>query len=84
MKVHSTNYFDTFIQAASDFKGDKSRVPKVGKKTTIAQMQYDLLRNNPYQYTSDELLFKIHRQRKEIPIDQADQARKEFFSKGQA
>ena len=84
MKVYSTNYFNTFIKSAADFEGDRPVVPIVREKTTIAQLQYDLLTKNPYQYTSDELLFKIHMQRKEIPLEQEDQARADFFSKGQA
>jgi len=84
MKTHTTNYFDTFIQAAADFKGDESMRPVAKEKKTVAQMQYDLIANDPYHYTSDEVLFKIHAERNGITLSQEKQARTDFFSKGQA
>jgi hypothetical protein len=30
--MHSTNYFNTFIEVAEDFKSDESREPAIGGK----------------------------------------------------
>lgn len=59
-KIHTTNYFDTFIEVAEDTKVTcGARPPSKGDKQTIAEMQYELLVNHPYQFTSDDILFQV-------------------------
>ncbi|HEV7383109.1 MAG TPA: DUF6157 family protein, partial [Dyadobacter sp.] len=53
-------------------------------KKTIANMQFDLISRHPYQFTSDEVLFKIFAEKKDLTESELEEARKEFFSKGQA
>ena len=48
MKIHTTNYFDTFIEVAEDTKIDCGIKPPIKEKKTIAEMQYDLIVKNPY------------------------------------
>jgi hypothetical protein len=85
MKVHTTNYTDTFIEVAEDSKASGSEIPPVkGDKKTIANMQFDLISRHPYQFTSDEVLFKIFAEKKDLTESELEEARKEFFSKGQA
>jgi len=84
MKIHTTNYFDTFIEVAEDTKADCGAKPPVKEKRTIAEMQYELIVKNPYKYTSDDLLFKIFADRNDLTITEYKQAREEFFSKGRA
>jgi hypothetical protein len=81
MKIHSTNYFDTFIEVAEDTKASCGIIPQ--SKTTIAEMQYDLIANNPYLYTSDEVFFRVFAQRKDPTENELPEAKVKFFSKGQ-
>ena len=82
MKVHTTNYFDTFIEVAEDTKVDCGTKPPAKDKKT-AGMQYDLIANNPYGYTSDDILFQVFADRNDLTEADYKQARGQFFSKGQ-
>lgn len=81
--MHTTNYTDTFIEVAEDCKAPAGTVPPEKREPTVARMQYDMLRDSPYQYTSDELLFAIYAARNNIPDAERELRRAEFFSKGQ-
>ena len=83
MKPHTTNYFDTFIEVAEDTKADAGTRPPIKEKKTIAEMQYELIANNPYKYTSDDILFQVYAYRADLTKEEYKQAREEFFSKGQ-
>ncbi|MDR2270726.1 MAG: DUF6157 family protein [Sphingobacterium sp.] len=84
MKVHSTNYIDTLIEVAEDTKVFQGNIPPTRDKKTIAEMQYELITQFPYTYTSDELLFKIYADRNEVTEAEYQEAKNSFFSKGQA
>lgn len=85
MKVHTTNYFDTFIQVAEDTKTACGiKPPSKGDKKTIAERQYDLIAKHPYQYTSDDILFQVFADRNDLAEAEHEQVRAQFFSKGQA
>jgi hypothetical protein len=47
-------------------------------------MQYELIKLNPYKYTSDELIFKLHVVRNQISDEQEAIARERLFLRGQA
>ena len=83
-KVHTTNYYDTFIEVADDTKVTCANIPqeKSGKKT-IASMQFDLISKNPYTYTSDDVLFQVYADRNDLIKSEYTAAREQFFSKGQ-
>jgi hypothetical protein len=83
MKVHTTNYFDTFIEAAEDTKAASGIKPPAKDKKTIAEMQYELIAQNPYKYTSDDILFQVFADRNDLTKAEYKQAREQFFSKGQ-
>lgn len=84
MKVHTTNYFNAFIEVAEDCPEETGVVlPVRGNKKSVANYQYEMLVNAPYQYTSDEILFMIHATRKDVTESEIEAARTEFFSKGQ-
>lgn len=82
-KIHTTNYFDTFIEVAPDTKANSGTPPPSKEKKTVAQMQYDLIANNPYQYSSDDILFQVYADRNDLNESEYKQAREQFFSKGQ-
>ena len=82
---HSTNYIDTFIEVADDCKVLKGEIPEIRTdKPTIAAMQYEILSKSPYKYTSDDILFRIFAERKDLIESEYNEARQDFFSKGQA
>jgi hypothetical protein len=83
MKVHTTNYFDTFIEVAADTKTNCGIPPPSKDKKTVAEMQYELIAENPYKYTSDDILFQIFADRNGLTSTEYEQAREQFFSKGQ-
>ncbi|MDP5170296.1 MAG: DUF6157 family protein [Bacteroidia bacterium] len=84
MKVHTTNYFNTLIEVAEDCPAAIGEVPlSKGDARSVAIAQYDLLISNPYRFTSDEILFQVFAERKELTSDEMSSAKKAFFSKGQ-
>jgi hypothetical protein len=84
MKVHTTNYYNSFIEVAADCPVKQGIIPpsKPGMHS-IAQRQYDLLQKNPYRFTSDEVLFQVYAERNNISPGEMEAARQQFFSKGQ-
>lgn len=85
MRVYTTNYFDSFIEVAEDCPATLGVVPRPrGGQPTVASLQFDLLQNNPYRYTSDDLLFMVFAIRKDIPESEWGEQKSGFFSKGQA
>jgi len=84
MKIHTTNYYNTFIEIAEDCPAKSGEIPPAkGEKKSVANLQFDMLIERPYQYTSDEVLFSVFASREAIPGNQMDVQRQEFFSKGQ-
>ncbi|TVQ82814.1 MAG: hypothetical protein EA393_16370 [Bacteroidetes bacterium] len=82
-KIHSTNYYCTFIEVATDCPVTISEIPLGKGKPTVASLQYVLIKNHPYKFTSDEVLFKVFAIRNNIPNDELEPAKTLFFSKGQ-
>ena len=83
MKAHTTNYFNTFIEVADDTKATCGTRPPSKEKKTVAEMQYELIVENPYKYTSDDVLFQLYADRNDLTLATYKQAREQFFSKGQ-
>jgi hypothetical protein len=81
---HTTNYFNTFIEIAEDCNADKGEMPPLkGDKKSVANLQFDMLYENPYKYTSDDVLFGAFAIRKEFDKREIDEQREHYFSKGQ-
>ena len=83
MKTHTTNYFDTFIEVAEDTKAVHGTKPPSKEKKTVAEMQYELIAENPYQFTSDDVFFQVFADKNNLPETEYQSARVQFFSKGQ-
>jgi hypothetical protein len=84
MKTHSTNYFNTFIVVADDCPIIYGENPPVkGDVKTVANLQFDLISANPYKFNSDEVLFKVFAERNDLTESELDDARLQFFAKGQ-
>lgn len=83
-EMHSTNYFNTFIEIAEDSKATKGEMPPLkGTKRSVANYQFDMLLEQPYAFTSDEVLFTVFADRKDISPEDREAERQQFFSKGQ-
>ena len=83
MKTHTTNYFDTFIEVAEDTKVTSGTKPPAKDKKTVAEMQFELIAKNPYKFTSDDVLFQVFADRNDLTKNEYQEARAQFFSKGQ-
>jgi Family of unknown function (DUF6157) len=84
MKVHTTNYADTFIEVADDCPTDICEIPKSKRgNKTVAEMQFELTVKNPYKYTSDDILFQVYADRNDVTKADYKEAREQFFSKDQ-
>jgi hypothetical protein len=82
--IHTTNYINTFIEIAEDCKNKSGVKPPHKEEKTIAEYHYDLIANNPYRYTSDDILFMTYASKNQIEKSRMKDERAKFFSKGQA
>lgn len=82
--MHTTNYFDTFIEVAEDCPATVAEVPVLkSDKKTVANLQFEIVSRNPYQFTSDEVLLDVHAIRKDLADSEKGAAYEDFFAKGQ-
>ncbi len=85
MKIHTTNYFETFIEVAEDCPTENGQIPpSKSDKKSIAEMQYERIQSHPYTFTSDDVLFDVFAERKDLTASEYEAAKQEFFCKGQA
>lgn len=84
MKLHTTNYKNTFIEIAEDCPAAIAEIPpsKEGK-ISVANIHFDLIAANPYKYTSDEVVFRYYAVKNDLPDSGWEQEWEKFFSKGQ-
>ena len=83
-KTHTTNYVSTFIEVAEDCPVSAAEVPPLkGDNKTVANLQFDMLIDQPYQHTSDDVLFQVHATKNKIGTKAYKEERAQFFSKGQ-
>lgn len=85
MKLHTTNYENTFIEVAEDCPAIIGEIPKIkGDTKTVAAIQFEIIHKNPYKFTSDDVLFQIFADKNDLTKLEHAAAREQFFSKGQA
>lgn len=78
------NYYGAFIAVAEDCPVTSAQIPSAkGDAKTIPVLQYEMIANNPYKYTQEDVLFEVFAERNNIPEEQKPAAREKFFSKGQ-
>jgi Family of unknown function (DUF6157) len=83
------NYHDTFIRVAPDCPASEAVVPTGRREDkSIPQVEYELLSENPYTFTQEELLFAVHVRRQGIGEGELKARRaalwEEFFGKPRA
>jgi len=76
MKQHTTNDINIFIEVSEDCPVQTAEVPPLKDPKSIARLEYELLANAPYQFTSDDAIYETRGKPKGI-------SREAFFSKGQ-
>jgi hypothetical protein len=81
--MHTTNYVDTFIAVADDSSATSASVPPERATPSVAELTFRMIAENPYVYTSDDVIFGVFAERKGIPAHELADARAAFFSKGQ-
>lgn len=82
MKIHTTNYTNTFIEVAEDCPVQQSQVPPIkGKAKSIANLQYEMISEDPYKYTSDDVIFHCHTLKNGVKESELPKARQDFFPK---
>ena len=82
--MHTTNYFNTFIAIADDCPVVAAEVPpqkSTGK--TVANLEFEMIWDHPYQYTSDEVRFQVYVRKNNISKVDWEVEKQKFFSKGQ-
>src|SRR5699024_838505 len=80
----TTNYFNTFLEVAEDCPVDEAEIPPERGRKTIVRMQYEMISENPYEYTSDDVIFNVFAMKHDVPKNNRDEEREQFFSKGRA
>ena len=82
--MHTTNYINTFIETAEDCPAIEGQIPPAAEGSpSVARIQYDLLADNPYRYTSDDVVFQSYALKHGIAPDEQEAARAAFFAKAQ-
>lgn len=82
--MKSTNYSNTFIEVAEDCPVETAEAPPERSRKTIVRMQYEMISDHPYEFTSDDVIFNVFAMKHDVPKDNRDEERKKFFSKGRA
>ena len=82
--MHTTNYTNTFIEVADDCPSEVGAPPPPKQPATVAGLQYALIHDQPYHYTSDDVLFAVDATRKGIAAAEQAEARAAFFARPQA
>jgi Family of unknown function (DUF6157) len=85
MKIHTTNYKDTFIEVAEDCPVKSAEIPpRKGEEKTAAVIQFEMVYNSPYKFTSDDVIFQVFAEKNKIKSKtQLISERENFYSKGQ-
>jgi hypothetical protein len=87
--LHTTNLSNTLIGVAEDCPASSGQIPaERSGKPTVAVLQYAMIKNAPYKYTSDDVVFATSAAGRAlgVGVSQAErqEAREQFFSRGQA
>ncbi len=83
-RVHTTNFFTTFIEVAEDCPIASAEIPPLrGETKSVANLQFDLISKSPFRLTSDDVIFQVLAIRQGIGEADHSAERARLFSKGQ-
>ncbi|WP_221567868.1 DUF6157 family protein [Alkalihalobacillus sp. TS-13] len=80
------NYYQTFITVSEDCPVSEGMEPPIKKGgLTKPRIEYELLSNNPYTYTQEDLIYEVYVRHKSIPEEERknNQLRDKLFHKPQ-
>lgn len=90
-KLYTTDYQQAFIQVADDCGVTAAVIPALKLKNgevapvqTQGRIQYELLKDAPYKYSSDDILFAVYARQHDVTEKALARQRIEFFSKPKA
>ncbi|MEK4066495.1 DUF6157 family protein [Peribacillus sp. FSL R5-0717] len=79
------SYKNTLITISEDSKVSSAKVPVIrNEKPTIAYIEHDLINNNPYKFTQEDVKFKTYLIKNQMEAENAAELREQFFSKSKA
>jgi hypothetical protein len=79
------SYKNTLITISEDSKVFSAKVPVIrNEKPTIAYIEHDLINNNPYKFTQEDVQFKTYLIKNQMEAENAAELREQFFSKSKA
>ncbi|MEP9409382.1 DUF6157 family protein [Peribacillus frigoritolerans] len=79
------SYKNTLITISEDSKVSSAQVPVIkNEKPTIAYIEHDLIKNNPYKFTQEDVQFKTYLIKNQMEAKNAAELREQFFSKSKA
>lgn len=79
------SYKNTLITISEDSKVSSAEVPVIkNEKPTIAYIEHDLINNNPYKFTQEDVQFKTYLIKNQMEAENAAELREQFFSKSKA
>ena len=81
--MHSTNYVNTLIAVADDCPVRHGITPpaKPGNPS-IASRTFQVIAQNPYRFTSDDVIFTVYADRAGLAESERSSAREHYFSSG--
>lgn len=83
--MQTTNYIDTFIEVSEDCPVSAAEIPpRKSEVKSVANLQYEMIKSNPYKFTSDDVIFGVYAIKNEITKSAFEREKQQFFSKGQA
>ncbi|MEJ7677003.1 MAG: DUF6157 family protein [Segetibacter sp.] len=81
--MKTTNYYNTFIEVAEDSLIEAAEIPpKKGTERTAANIQFEIISDNPYKYTSDDVLFQVFAEKNKVTGKELISEREKIFFKG--
>lgn len=79
------SYKNTLITISEDSKVSSAKVPVIrNEKPTIAYIEHDLINNNPYKFSQEDVQFKTYLIKNQMEAENAAELREQFFSKSKA
>lgn len=66
----TTNLPNTFISVLDDCPVFMAEIPPAREPSSIPQIEYEMLADNPYKYTSDDVLYAANGERKGVARDE--------------
>ncbi|MFJ7362518.1 DUF6157 family protein [Peribacillus frigoritolerans] len=79
------SYKNTLITISEDSKVTSAKIPVIkNEKPTIAYIEHDLINNNPYKFTQEDVQFKTYLFKNQMEAENAAELREQFFSKSKA